>query len=199
MLLEVTDLDAFYGDFQALYRISVVVDAGQCVALVGANGAGKTTFLNCVSGLIAEKRGAIAFDGNDILRAPAEAITRLGIALAPEGRMLFPSLNVEENLQIGGLNRRHGHWDLQQIYRLFPLLFRAPSADAKHIIRRRAGTGRDRPGADGQPATFALRRNIAWLGAGRGRSDLRVIRSHSLRRYRHRAGRTGCQARLLGV
>jgi branched-chain amino acid transport system ATP-binding protein len=122
MLLEVTDLDAFYGDFQALYRISVVVDAGQCVALVGANGAGKTTFLNCVSGLIAEKRGAIAFDGNDILRAPAEAITRLGIALAPEGRMLFASLNVEENLQMGALNRRRGHWDLQRIYQLFPLL-----------------------------------------------------------------------------
>ena len=199
MLLEVTDLDAFYGDFQALYRISVVVDAGQCVALVGANGAGKTTFLNCVSGLIAEKRGAIAFDGNDILRAPAEAITRLGIALAPEGRMLFPSLNVEENLQIGGLNRRHGHWDLQQIYRLFPLLAERRLQMPNTLSGGEQGLVAIGSGADGQPATFALRRNIAWLGAGRGRSDLRVIRSHSLRRYRHRAGRTGCQARLFGV
>ena len=122
MLLEVAGLDAFYGDFQALRDISIQVDAGESVALVGANGAGKTTFLNCVSGLIAQKRGAIAFDGVDILHAPAEAITRLGIALAPEGRMLFPSLNVEENLQMGGLNRRRGHWGLQQIYQLFPLL-----------------------------------------------------------------------------
>jgi branched-chain amino acid transport system ATP-binding protein len=122
MLLEVTSLDAFYGDLQALHHISINVDDGESVALVGANGAGKTTFLKCVSGLIAQKRGAIAFAGIDIVHAPAEAITRLGIALTPEGRMLFPSLNVEENLQMGGLNRRHGHWNLQRVYQLFPLL-----------------------------------------------------------------------------
>jgi branched-chain amino acid transport system ATP-binding protein len=122
MLLEVTSLDAFYGDLQALHHVSINVDDGESVALVGANGAGKTTFLKCVSGLIAQKRGVIAFAGIDIAHAPAEAITRLGIALTPEGRMLFPSLNVEENLQMGGLNRRHGHWNLQRVYQLFPLL-----------------------------------------------------------------------------
>jgi len=122
MLLEVTSLNAFYGDFRALHDISLHVDTGESVALVGANGAGKTTFLNCVSGLIAQKHGSITFDGIDISRTLAEVITRLGIALAPEGRMLFPSLNVEENLQMGGLNRRRGHWNLPQIYRLFPLL-----------------------------------------------------------------------------
>lgn len=122
MLLEVASLDAFYGDLQALHDVSVNVDAGESVALVGANGAGKTTFLKCVSGLIAHKRGSIAFDGREISAAPAEAISRLGIALTPEGRMLFPSLNVEENLQMGGLSHRRGHWDLERVYRLFPLL-----------------------------------------------------------------------------
>ncbi len=122
MLLEATSLDAFYGDLQALHQVSISVDDGESVALVGANGAGKTTFLKCVSGLIAQKRGSIEFAGIDIVHAPAEAITRLGIALTPEGRMLFPSLNVEENLQMGGLNRRRGHWNLQRVYQLFPLL-----------------------------------------------------------------------------
>ena len=122
MLLRVTALDAFYGDLQALHGISIDVDTGESVALVGANGAGKTTFLRCVAGLIAQKRGLIEFAGADISRAPAEAIARLGIALMPEGRLLFPSLNVEENLLMGALTRRPGHWSLQRIYRLFPLL-----------------------------------------------------------------------------
>jgi branched-chain amino acid transport system ATP-binding protein len=122
MLLRATSLDAFYGDLQALHGVSVDVDAGESVALVGANGAGKTTFLKCVAGLIAQKRGLIEFAGADISRAPAEAIARLGIALMPEGRLLFPSLNVEENLQMGALSRRPGHWSLQRIYGLFPLL-----------------------------------------------------------------------------
>ena len=122
MLLEVTGLDAFYGDLQALHQMSIGIDDGECVALVGANGAGKTTFLKCVAGLIAQKRGSIGFAGIDIVHAPAETITRLGIALTPEGRMLFPSLNVEENLQMGALNRRQGPWNLQRVYQLFPLL-----------------------------------------------------------------------------
>jgi branched-chain amino acid transport system ATP-binding protein len=122
MLLEVTSLNAFYGDLQALHDVSIRVDAGESVALVGANGAGKTTFLKCVAGLIEQRRGGIEFRGNDISHTPAETVARLGIALAPEGRMLFPSLNVEENLQMGGLNRRPGYWNLQRIYQLFPLL-----------------------------------------------------------------------------
>jgi branched-chain amino acid transport system ATP-binding protein len=122
MLLEVVRLDAFYGDLQALHGICMNVDAGETVALVGANGAGKTTFLRCVSGLIAHRRGSIAFDGRDISCAPAETIARLGIALTPEGRMLFPSLNVQENLQMGGLSRRPGYWNLRRVYQLFPLL-----------------------------------------------------------------------------
>ncbi len=122
MLLEATNVDAFYGELQALHKVTVHVGAGESVALVGANGAGKTTFLRCVAGLTDQKKGAIHFDGSDIAGLPAETIARLGIVLAPEGRMLFPSLTVEENLLMGGLSRRRGYWDLQRVYQLFPLL-----------------------------------------------------------------------------
>ncbi len=122
MLLEVENLEAFYGELQALHRLDLEVDAGESVALVGANGAGKTTVMRSIAGLIAQKRGAIRFDAADITQMPAERIARRGIALVPEGRMLFPSLNVEENLQMGGLDRRGGYWDLRRVYQLFPLL-----------------------------------------------------------------------------
>jgi branched-chain amino acid transport system ATP-binding protein len=122
MLLEAMNVDAFYGDLQALHGVTLHVDAAESVALVGANGAGKTTFLRCIAGLAEQKSGAIYFDGSNIAGLPAETIARLGIVLAPEGRMLFPSLTVEENLLMGGLSRRRGYWDLQRVYQLFPLL-----------------------------------------------------------------------------
>jgi branched-chain amino acid transport system ATP-binding protein len=122
MLLEVANLNAFYGDLQALHDVHMHVDAGESIALVGANGAGKTTFLRCLAGLIDNKNGTIRYDGRDISRMPAETVARDGIALAPEGRLLFPSLNVEENLLMGGLSRRRGHWTLERVYNLFPLL-----------------------------------------------------------------------------
>ena len=78
--------------------------------------------MRCLAGLIEQKRGAITFGGNDISRMPAEAIAQRGIALVPEGRMLFPSLNVEENLLMGALGQRPGYWNLQRIFALFPLL-----------------------------------------------------------------------------
>jgi branched-chain amino acid transport system ATP-binding protein len=121
-LLEVDALDAFYGDFQALFDLTINVDAGETVALIGAHGAGKTTFLKCLVGLIETKRGEIRFDGEPIGRAPAERISRLGLSLVPEGRLLFPSLSVEENLTMGALNRRPGSWTLPRVYDLFPVL-----------------------------------------------------------------------------
>jgi branched-chain amino acid transport system ATP-binding protein len=121
-LLEVDALDAFYGDFQALFDLTINVDAGETVALIGANGAGKTTFLKCLVGLIETKRGEIRFAGEPIDREPAERISRLGLSLVPEGRLLFPSLSVEENLTMGALNRRPGSWTLPRVYDLFPVL-----------------------------------------------------------------------------
>jgi len=121
-LLEVRGLDAFYGDFQALFGLTVTVAAGETVALIGANGAGKSTFLRCLVGLIETKRGQIRFAGESIEGRPAEWISRLGLSLVPEGRLLFPSLTVEENLLMGALNQRPGSWRLDTVYELFPIL-----------------------------------------------------------------------------
>src|SRR5207248_689600 len=95
---------------------------GEVVAVIGANGAGKSTVLNRVAGLIPSRREAILFDGEPIGDVPAHAVVGRGIALVPEGRRLFPSLTVEENLLIGGQLGRLGPWDLKRVYELFPIL-----------------------------------------------------------------------------
>src|SRR5713101_7278019 len=121
-LLEVRGLDAFYGDFQALFGLTLEVGAGETVALIGANGAGKSTFLRCLVGLMNARRGEISFAGEAIAGFPAERISRLGLSLVPEGRLLFPSLTVEENLLMGALNNRPGSWTLARVFELFPIL-----------------------------------------------------------------------------
>jgi branched-chain amino acid transport system ATP-binding protein len=101
-LLNVTALDAFYGDFQALFSVSMTVAAGEIVAVIGANGAGKSTLLASIAGLMDARRNAIRFDGAPIGGGPAHKTVARGIALVPEGRRLFSSLTVEENLVVGG-------------------------------------------------------------------------------------------------
>ncbi|MFL6797906.1 MAG: ABC transporter ATP-binding protein [Xanthobacteraceae bacterium] len=121
-LLEVRALDAFYGDFQALFGVSLSVAAGEVVAVIGANGAGKSTLLKCIAGAMLSHTGDMTFAGEPLARLPAHAVVARGIALVPEGRRLFPSLTVEENLLVGGQLGRPGPWDLECIYRLFPML-----------------------------------------------------------------------------
>ena len=121
-LLDVRALDAFYGDFQALFGVSLHVAPGEVVAVIGANGAGKSTLLNCIAGAIGSRRDAILFDGEPIGDQAAHAVVGRGIALVPEGRRLFASLSVEENLLIGGQVGRVGPWNLARIYDLFPVL-----------------------------------------------------------------------------
>jgi branched-chain amino acid transport system ATP-binding protein len=121
-LLEVRALDAFYGDFQALFSVSLRIEAAQAVAIIGANGAGKSTLLKCIAGLLPARRDAIMFEGEPIGGRSAHAIAARGIALIPEGRRLFPSLSVEENLLIGGQLGRAGPWTLRRVYELFPML-----------------------------------------------------------------------------
>ena len=121
-LLAVDNLKAFYGDMQALFGVSLQLNEGECFSLVGANGAGKSTFLKCLCGLLSQRHGQISFDGAEISATTAERIAREGIAMVPEGRMLFPSLNVEENLQMGSLSRRKGPWNLASVFKLFPIL-----------------------------------------------------------------------------
>ncbi len=105
-LLETRKLTAFYGDFQALYGIDTTLDTGETIAIIGANGAGKSTFLKTVAGLIRSAADSVLLDGEPIGAQPAAEIVKLGIALVPEGRRLFPSLTVEENLLIGGHGRK---------------------------------------------------------------------------------------------
>ena len=112
-LLETIALDSGYGDFQALFGVHVHVDPGETVAVIGANGAGKSTLFKTVTGLLGAKSGSVMFDGRSIAGLGAAAIARLGIAMVPEGRRLFPSLSVEENLLIGAHTQRTGPWNLR--------------------------------------------------------------------------------------
>jgi len=121
-LLEVNAIDAYYGDFQALFGVSLAVEAGQVVAVIGANGAGKSTLLKSIAGLLRPRGGDIRFDGEPIGANPAFDLVKRGIALVPEGRRLFASLTVEENLLIGGQSGRPGPWTLERVYQLFPVL-----------------------------------------------------------------------------
>jgi len=122
-LLQTRGLTAFYGDFKALYGIDTTLEKGETIAIIGANGAGKSTFLKAIAGLIHGAADSVLLDGSPIGARPAADIVKLGIALVPEGRRLFPSLNVEENLLIGGYGRKApGPWTLDRVYALFPIL-----------------------------------------------------------------------------
>jgi branched-chain amino acid transport system ATP-binding protein len=121
-VLNVSGLEASYGDFQALFGIDLTVDEGECVALIGSNGAGKSTLLKSIAGLLKSRPQSVTFDGKAIGALPAPDIARLGIGLVPEGRRLFPSLNVEENLRMGAFSGRRGPWTLERIYDVFPVL-----------------------------------------------------------------------------
>lgn len=121
-LLTIENLEVFYGDFQAVHGVSLNLEEGQTVAIIGANGAGKSTLLNAVSGLHTQKRGRVIFDGQDITRMRADLIARAGMTMVPEGRRLFNSLTVEQNLEIGATAGRKGPWSVKAIYDLFPRL-----------------------------------------------------------------------------
>ena len=131
MLLSVQKLDARHGLLQAVRDVSLEVAEGETLALVGANGAGKTTLLRAIAGAHRPAAGRISFEGRDITSLAAHRRVKRGIALVPEGRRLFSSLSVEENLLIGGQLGRTGPWSLSRIYELFPALWErrhAPSA-----------------------------------------------------------------------
>jgi branched-chain amino acid transport system ATP-binding protein len=121
-LLEARGVTAFYGDFQALYGIELKVEEGETVAVIGSNGAGKSSFLRTLTGLQSSAPESIRFNGKPIGGLPAHRIVALGLAMVPEGRRLFPSLTVEENLLVGAYSKRPGPWSLERLYAMFPIL-----------------------------------------------------------------------------
>jgi branched-chain amino acid transport system ATP-binding protein len=121
-LLSTHSLEARYGDFQALFGVDLEVGVGEVVAVIGANGAGKSTLLKTVAGLLRAPRTAIRFDGEPIGGLRAGEIARRGISMVPEGRRLFASLTVEENLRMGMRSGRRGPWNLDAVFGLFPML-----------------------------------------------------------------------------
>jgi branched-chain amino acid transport system ATP-binding protein len=121
-ILSISGLNAHYGDFHALYDVDMKVEQGEILAIIGANGAGKTTLMRSISGLMQNGLGQVAYQGNDISSMRADQVAGTGIALVPEGRQLFQSLSVEENLIIGGQIGRKGPWHLDAVFKLFPIL-----------------------------------------------------------------------------
>ena len=123
-MLEVRDLHVNYGSIRALTGVSLDVQPGELVALIGSNGAGKSTTLKTISGLLRPRQGSIRWQGQDITRAPSDRIVALGISHCPEGRRIFGRLSVRENLRLGAVARagREIEADLEWIYGLFPLL-----------------------------------------------------------------------------
>jgi branched-chain amino acid transport system ATP-binding protein len=118
-LLEVRGLTVHHGQLRALNDVSLAVGAGEVQAIIGANGAGKTTLLRTISGLKAPTAGSVRLDGTDIGRLRTERRVAAGIVMVPEGRRLFPSLSVEENLQVGAAYARQGPWTIDRVYELF--------------------------------------------------------------------------------
>ncbi|MDL2409438.1 ABC transporter ATP-binding protein [Rhizobium calliandrae] len=122
-LLETQGLAAFYGDFQALFGVDIALESGETLAIIGANGAGKSTLMRSISGMLANEAHQVRFEGRAIGALSAPEVMALGIAMVPEGRKLFPSLSVEENLLIGKYGRAaRGAWSLETVYDLFPIL-----------------------------------------------------------------------------
>jgi branched-chain amino acid transport system ATP-binding protein len=133
-LLEVEDIHTHYGGIEALRGISLTVEDGEVVTIIGSNGAGKSTTLRSISGLTPASSGKVVFDGDEITRRPAHEIVACGIALAPEGRHCFARMTVRENLELGAYRRRDGDIDedRERVYELFPRL--------KERERQKAGT-----------------------------------------------------------
>ncbi len=146
-MLELDGLDVGYGDFQALFNIDLHVAEAETVSIIGANGAGKSTLLKAIVGLVRPMRGDIRYEGASIAATPAHKRVAQGIALVPEGRRIFPSLTVEENIVIGGDVGRPGPWTKQRVLEAFPLLTR---------LLKRSGEGL----SGGERQTLAIARAL---------------------------------------
>jgi branched-chain amino acid transport system ATP-binding protein len=121
-LLEIDNLDVFYGDFQAIYSLDLHIAEGETLAVIGSNGAGKTTLMKAIAGLAPASSGQIRYRELNIETVKPFKRVEMGIALTPEGRKIFRSLTVEENLKVGAHTKRKGPWNLSSVYAAFPLV-----------------------------------------------------------------------------
>jgi branched-chain amino acid transport system ATP-binding protein len=124
-MLEVNDIHTYYGDMQALFGVSLTVDKGEIVTMIGANGAGKTTTLKSISGILSPRSGSVMFQGNEIQGTPAHKLVTQGLVLVPDGHQVFPTLTVMENLKMGAITRtdhKAVQEDLEWAYSIFPRL-----------------------------------------------------------------------------
>ncbi|HMK91691.1 MAG TPA: ABC transporter ATP-binding protein [Thermoleophilia bacterium] len=124
VMLDVRDIHVYYGNIEAIKGVSLEIHAGEIVTLIGANGAGKSTTLNAISGLQRPRSGAITYAGRDLTSVPAYDIVTLGLSQAPEGRKIFPRMTVRENLEMGAFARRRQDFkdDFERVFDLFPVL-----------------------------------------------------------------------------
>ena len=174
-MLEIRDMVCGYGGVTALRGISLEVKAGKLVALIGANGAGKSTTLRAISGLVAPRSGSMLFEGEDIAGAKPPRVVAAGIAHCPEGRRVFPHMTVEENLDMGAYLRTKTaeiSGDRDRIYAEFPRLAERRK-QAAGTLRRRAANAGDRPGADFTATPDHVRRAFLWAGAQYRRANVR--------------------------
>jgi len=143
-MLELDDIHVSYGQLPAVRGVSLTVGEGEILAVIGANGAGKSTLLKAVAGQLPLSSGAIRFDGVDVAKLPAFRRARAGIVMVPEGRRLFKSLTVEENLQIALSTKRSGPWDLERVYEALPI-----------VAERRGRLAGDLSGGEAQATAIA--------------------------------------------
>ena len=189
--LTVQDLDAGYRDFQALFGVSLDLAEGETVALIGANGAGKSTLLMTIAGALRPWRGRITLDGTDIAGLPDHQRARRGIAIVPEGRQLFPSLTVEENIQVPSTGRGPGPWSLNTLYDLFPMVAARRSQRAGLLSGGEQQAVAIARALAGEPAGAAAGRGLARPGPGRGGRLLPAAAAHPAVRGVHPPGRAG--------
>ena len=186
-LLEVDDLHVYYGNIHALKGVSLTVDQGEIVTLIGTNGAGKTTTLNTISGLLKPRQGTVRFDGQDLANGPSHHMVTLGVVQVPEGRRVFARLTVEENLRMGAFTINDkaaiddGH--RARLHHV-PAPQGALEAGRGDAVGWRAADAGDGPRADGQAAPAAARRAVDGSGTHPRGVHLRDHRAASTRTAR---------------
>ena len=168
-MLTVENLEVSYGDVRALDGVSLEVAEGAIVAIVGANGAGKTTLIRTIAGMLRPARGPHQLRGTDIAGLPSHRVCNLGIGQVAEGRQVFPTLTVLENLDMGAMLPR-ARWNqaqnLERVFALFPMLAERRAPGRRHALGRRAADAGHRPLPDGQARPRDVRRAVARPGAG---------------------------------